>query len=571
MARCCHVTRPTPQEFIMYMSHLAVVVVAYSVLWDWVGRVAAIALISPFLFALTMGPCVRPSPCNMLISSAFIFMLLSMWARCFLVACRHQWEAKMTAMTKEGEFVTQVRLGSRHLMPKESLAESAESAEAAMSQEEFDRRVRKFCNGTFTDEELPRFFPLYRPPPGMMSKEMRNSFFRMKCPKWMCTFTEQHARSGWGFFATIGALAIMQVMYVFFPCPKCCECMNEYFGFGKCRKWWAWVWVWFVPMWLVAAVTFLKHFDYGNLSELILSLMDVGLQDFYRVLCIAGIVVGAALVWLNMKRIQQALGIDDRYIIHYSTLGGHGDTSESFQVCVWRVDGNQRAYRSLANNEGLGAKTMKITSSFMDKIMCQQRTEEEEEDKLLPQIGRSCNLFVRLAYGDNEPQSSRVVRMRSNVGPDTVVPFQEMFVLDLETDPDRQTSLYIEVCDQAFLGKQELGRIVLDLQELRSELRRTQARLGQEPMLASSGHGTRAYALVKSPGRDPVSLPPAQQQAMQMLRCEPGLGLEEEQMYSVGFKPWPLSNGGTIWLAFAEAARGTSRFHEDEETCFPGL
>mmetsp|Transcript_79588 Transcript_79588/g.170666 ORF Transcript_79588/g.170666 Transcript_79588/m.170666 type:complete len:570 (-) Transcript_79588:71-1780(-) len=566
----CYATRPTPQEFIMYMTHLAVVVIAYSFLWDAVGRVAAIALLSPFLFALVMGPCVRPGPCNMLIASALVFMLLSMWSRCILVACRHQWEAKMIRDTKQGEFVMQARLGrmARMLKPKESLAETTQ---AEATRDQFDRRIRKFCNATYADEELPRFFPLYRPPPGMMSKELRDSVFRMKCPRWMCTFTEQHSRSGWGFLATLGVLGIAQVLYVFFPCPKCCECLNEYFGFGRCRKWWAWVWVWFVPMWLVAAVTFLKNFDYGNLSELLLSLLDVGLEDLYRVLCIAGICVCALLVYLNLGSIKKALGIDDRYIVHYSTLSGRTDTSESFQVCVWRVDGNQRAYRSLTDEGRLDVKTLKTTSSLLDRLFVCRARDEDEEDKLLPQIGVSCNLFVRLAYGDNEPQCSRVVRMRSNVGPETVVSFQEVFILDLETDPDRPASLYIEVCDQAFLGKQELGRVVLDLQELRSELQRTRSKRDHEGMMSPSGESKRAYALVKGPGNDPELLLPAEQQAMQMMRCEPGLGLEEEQMYLMGFKPWPLSTGGTIWLAFAEAPRGTARFNEDEDKCCEGF
>mmetsp|Transcript_16256 Transcript_16256/g.33692 ORF Transcript_16256/g.33692 Transcript_16256/m.33692 type:complete len:579 (-) Transcript_16256:39-1775(-) len=564
----------------MWLANCSVVVGIGVCLWSFIGGIGALCICSPFIFALGMGPCSRPGPCNALLLSLVIFMGVSIWCRCFLVACRHQWQEKMSddlgvGLPKARPLLVNTTLASPNAAV--SMASEAAELEAEESSEVhafLNQELRQFCSRSWEEDELPSFYPLYQPPKGSMSESSRHSFFRMRCPAWMCTFPEQHERNKWGALMALCTVAAMNILYVFFPCPKRFNVVNECFGFGKCRRWWVWVWVWFAPMLLVASVTFIGGFDYGSLSELLLMLFNILLEDVERLMFITVILLLIVAAYLSRGHIYAFLGIDDRSLLHYVSMETTAGEGIIFQLCIWRVDANQRAIQALeragpaaSRSETLTEELLKLKNeeSFMEKLFVKKVERKEREDKLIPLVGRTSNIFVRIAYGDNEPQNSRVVRPHRQMQPDTVVPFQETFRLELETDKDERTRLNIEVRDQTLIGAHEPGRVSFELEDIRSALKRSQraAMAKTEPlttrMLRPPGAGPESMSLVQLPDQDlswaPVELSAAQMHVMYMMRSDPRLGQEEQAMYDAGFEPYPLQHGGTIWLAFAELPR----------------
>lgn len=363
-----------------------------------------------------------------------------------------------------------------------------------------------------------------------------------------------------------------------FSCPaKACpsiHLVNDCFGCGRCRLWWIWFWVYAIPLWLVTYVTFIKGFSFTDLYLLIPKLLEVVVEDVSKSLVIIVVGLGFVVLWVARDRIRQILGIDDRNLIHVDTGKKLG-----FQVCVWSVVANQRDFAKAANPWVSNQMRRRNLDCGLPGFSLLQ----EPERNLLPGIGKPCNVFCRLAYGDNEPQASRIVRMKQIMRGDSLIPFKESFCLEMEADEESETLLHIEVRDQALIGAQELGRVSFRVTELIDELERSKRcceRLRQSPEegfdvvptvaldeYAHSWmmHGPRAIHMEEpqesSPllcccGTNPVAddgkLGEAETQILWMMRGDSGnADRTKEALDKVGFKAHRLSKGGAIWLAFA--------------------
>jgi len=147
--------------------------------------------------------------------------------------------------------------------------------------------------------------------------------------------------------------------------------------------------------------------------------------------------IGAVIVFWNRTRIYKALGVEDISFVRLSVKDfwnrGWRSEVDHFQICIFCILG--------------------------------QDEKSEEEDRLeglLPGQGSQYSLFVRVGYGDNEPQTTRVVsgsRMNSN----TRVYFRQAFQFNVD-DPSFGTPapLYITVQSQQVVSCTEIARFVLD-------------------------------------------------------------------------------------------------------------
>jgi phage gpG-like protein len=186
------------------------------------------------------------------------------------------------------------------------------------------------------------------------------------------------------------------------------------------------------------------------------------------------------------------------------------------------------------------------------------------DDNVLPHQGKQCNLFARLAFGDNEPQTSRIIRMRGIMRPETEVAFRTSFSLELRDDLESNTALHVEIRDQAVVGANELGRVVFKVGDILDEIHFSEVKvqqLNQErndlqlvPTAELYSQLHRWGGPTSLLGRKSTTLNAAEEQVVRMMsrqfRNDPRR--EKDELEKVGFKPHRLSQGGAVWLAFAQ-------------------
>jgi hypothetical protein len=310
-----------------------------------------------------------------------------------------------------------------------------------------------------------------------------------------------------------------------------------------------------------------ERVDLSQLPVALASLAGVALQSFQELMIVMVLVLLSVLVYIKRSHVYETLGIDDRNIIHYMNVQGHGGEFLAFQVCVWRVCGDQGdadRYEQIGSRQGF-----------------------ERRLRLLPGQGRRCSMFVRLACGDNEPQTSRVNRMQDVLRPHTYVVFKESFSLEFADEPDTNVKMHIEIREQHTIGVTELTRVTFDIEDLKdaiTESTNKAMRASEHPgsvnkdlsiVKPAKRPSTRALGME---GQQPERLRPLQpweQQVAQMVAGEKAFrdseqsegsvwdcmtcsGTEDpevdettQRMLLYGFKPYRLNNGGAVWLAFS--------------------
>jgi hypothetical protein len=249
-------------------------------------------------------------------------------------------------------------------------------------------------------------------------------------------------------------------------------------------------------------------------------------------------------------------GLDDRNIVHYLNLQGGDTRLRPFQVCVWRVCSSQKTEFSTGHltDETGRREDYNFTQLF------------SREENTLPNQGQMCNMFVRLAFGDNEPQTSRIERMDRALRSNTVINFRETFSLELIDDPEADTPLHVEVRDQSVVGAQELGRVTLKLADIKDAIANSHKQvqdniargvgfsLKSKQEWMRRGAGNMFGGVDRSDQQEGQSMEVAEEQVLWLLSKEVQNASPERAkslMDQVGFKPYRLTKGGTIWLAFA--------------------
>jgi hypothetical protein len=319
-----------------------------------------------------------------------------------------------------------------------------------------------------------------------------------------------------------------------------------------------WIWVWLIPLWVVTYVTMVKDFDFNDLCNACMDFFNLLLADTQKAIIIGAAVVGLIILYVMRDHILAMIGLDDRNIVHYLNLQGGDSRLKPFQVCVWRVCASQKSEFKTAHIMDDYGNTRNYTFPQLFN----------REENVLPNQGSQCNLFVRLAFGDNEPQTSRIVRMDRVMRQNTIVPFRETFSLELLDDPELDNALHVEVRDQALVGAQELGRVTLKIDDIKDAIEAAHNEVAENArhkrgftVMSSSAWAERRAAggMFGSVNTEPdldqaEKLDAAEEQVLWLLSKEvqnAGQEKAKQLMEQVGFKPYRLSKGGTIWLAFS--------------------
>jgi len=173
------------------------------------------------------------------------------------------------------------------------------------------------------------------------------------------------------------------------------------------------------------------------------------------------------IVWWNRPRVYKALGIEDSSFVRLSVkdFWNKGWRAEvgHFQICIFSVLAQDPNHADDDDNNRSSPK-------------------KEHLEGLLPGQGAQYSMFVRVGFGDNEPQMTRVVS-GSRLNANTKVFFRQAFQFNLE-DPSfgSQAPLYITVREQQVISSTELCRFVLDGRKIKRMLQKAeeQERLDKE-------------------------------------------------------------------------------------------
>jgi len=264
------------------------------------------------------------------------------------------------------------------------------------------------------------------------------------CPAWTCSYSLiKHA--SWKVWALLAGSAVVTFFYVTSVVHSL-----EFVGVGSCQDWVIWYWTFAIPALVFELVTFCRGYSLTHIVGQVPKIMSVLVQDIYAITITASTVIGVVIIFWNRKKIYSALGIEDTSFVRLSVKDvwqrGWRAKMDHFQICIYCVFGKDPNMHE-ADDE------LQSSSKHDMKV-----------EGLLPNQGQAYSMFVRIGYGDNEPQMTRVVsgsRMTSN----TKIYYRQVFQLNMQDDP-----LYITVRDQQVISSSEISRFVLDGRKLRRML-----------------------------------------------------------------------------------------------------
>lgn len=267
-----------------------------------------------------------------------------------------------------------------------------------------------------------------------------------QCPTWTCKYTlVKHG--AWKVWAMFFASLVGTFFYVTSACHSL-----ESVGVGSCQDWVIWYWTFAIPAFVFELVTFCRGYSLKDILAAVPKVLSALVQDIYAITITASTVIGVVIVFWNRKKIYKAVGIEDTSFVRLSVKDvwqrGWRAKMDHFQICIYAVYSQDPHHADDENGES----TTRL-SKFDTKV-----------EGLLPNQGQAYSMFVRIGYGDNEPQMTRVVS-GSRVTPNTVVNFRQVFQLNLQDDP-----LYITIRDQQVISSSEISRLVVDSRKLRRML-----------------------------------------------------------------------------------------------------
>jgi len=430
--------------------------------------------------------------------------------------------------------------------------------------------------------------------------------FEGECdPTWTCTFTQQRDSGTWQFWLALLGGVLLNSLYT---------CLDQDFleywcGAGQCRLWWCWFWAGLIPLWGVSFVTKIKGVNNGTFMEWLWKTATVIIDDAQAMIIIGSVSFVALLLIVNREVIYRTLGIDDRKLLHWINADRVTSSKKRriFQVCVWRVDldsqesdhdytdfragaeggqvkADEGGYggpsaRAAVLPQGVdGPETQGLLGGLLGAGIRAPQPQPQQggttlnalrnaagngffgssspmkgsENRLQVNDDGNVNLFIRLAYGDNEPQTTCVQRITSSLDHQGVIYFQETFRLNFDGS---SLPLNVQVCDQQLVGYKRLGacHFTTDMLEENFRWSRKRERVLQN-RVQDSGFS------------DPI----AGEQVVVMMQAanhgsqRKGTWQKSEEgretryrMMNVGFRPYVLNEGGSVWLSFAEIG-GTS-------------
>jgi hypothetical protein len=236
-------------------------------------------------------------------------------------------------------------------------------------------------------------------------------------------------------------------------------------------------------------------------------LSEFFLKDLYQTGLAIIMVLALVLAYIKRDLIFQLLDIDKNYI-HPQNWRGEAAGTRFFHVIVWCV-----------------------------------------EPEFRTMLGKTCNMFLRIAYGHNEPGHSRVHTIENL----RQVPerFGDTFSLTEQTESEwggGLPSLYVEVKNQEFLGSDVLGIFIFDAEDIREELDDMESTRMEDPAWATLEDEALRWSTLQAAIMTPTPT--------ETITKSGEKGEERRKLKKLGFKPFTLSAhseiGGYIWLTFYE-------------------
>lgn len=324
-----------------------------------------------------------------------------------------------------------------------------------------------------------------------------------KCDPVTCTFLLKSQFKEVSMILCLVSLLLANMFFVILPCESRCSrfFFRKILGAGKCYSWITWSWVCFLPIWGVIfhLMASTQHYN-GIMSEAGL-LVSFFLKDMYQMALAIVMVFALIIAYLKRDLIFQMLDIDRNYI-HPQNWSQQAQSTRAFYILVWCVE---PAFRTM--------------------------------------LGKTCNMFVRVAYGHNEPNHSRV-HFISTLSK-TPEHFGDTFSLTEQAEEEwggGLPTLYVEVKNQEFLGSDIMGSYMFDAEDIEEYLAQMNQTRAQDTTWAGKSQQDQwkdlQFAVMQSSDLDTsndASLTP---------------------LKNLGFQRFTLSAGsevgGFIWLTFYE-------------------
>lgn len=409
---------------------------------------------------------------------------------------------------------------------------------------------------------------------------------RFHCYPWTCYFTEKNPRQRWMFHLLLWSLVAANVAYWRGFGSNLDSCL----GSGEFRQWCLWFWVTFLPIWSIMFVTRIKEGNFEEYVRFLLSEAGTIISNAQSVCSIVILLILVAFLYATRERLYHILSIEDHNVVHWINWNNlHRNMHhQTIQVCIWRVeisdnvmnevakwtdsrtegDGmrgrgsaaysqleeepSSPAPKSPGSRDSSGSKrgysrdlqVVPRSSSFFGLPIYAADIVPEKYTLNFPG-GHPPNFFMRVAYGDNELQNTRVQRMNHSLNDYDKIYLQENFRVASSGSGD--TFLYIEANDQSLISRHTCGRMAKRERDIILDCRRDfdswcKAEANAQPRGRNKELTHKQFALdqiIEMLERGPTDDPVQEERNM------------KEMYFRYGFKPRELSEGGIVWVAFA--------------------
>jgi len=318
---------------------------------------------------------------------------------------------------------------------------------------------------------------------------------------------------------------------------------------GKLPIWLRWVWAAFLPFWLCMYVTYVQ----GGIKKLMPNIaLDWGIfsvliSDAKNLAVSLMVVIVVLLLYIQRKQVYVALGIDDRYVLHWQHLFGSMSTPPNekvLQICIWKVKTSYKKEKLQTDTEDddeedAGRGTLWNCSRAMMK------TGKASRDEMRLDLNEDCSVFLRIAYGHNEPLCGRVVRVKAAYNVSTSINFQESFRLNKqEADSEsEEPPLYIELQQQEVATRHDLGRVTFEPARLRTVLESNDSDTAKKQL--------RLMMDLEDGEAERKKEEDGEEYRTTLLPSNPKYE-RRKKMKDAKFMEEPLSHGGAVWIGIAE-------------------
>jgi hypothetical protein len=370
--------------------------------------------------------------------------------------------------------------------------------------------LRAYCNMHRYDELIPHVYPLRNIGISPMQAPLK-----LACPYWSCILTEPRAG---------GKLAFLWIIAV----PAALNLAHSRLV-GECHKWWAWMWGSLLPLWSVMLIKSSQDIELVPfVMQEVNTVFDLRKwftgknkeKDNTHLATLILIILGGCAIYYYRDRIRHELGLHDW--LPFVFAGTRHGRRHTFQVCVLRVD--VKTQHEQQDDDSVAA-----SGSFLSmKTLGIMRRDNYGYAALFGRTSLPERISVRLCYGNDEVQRTRVQQLGYCALSESYL-FMENFTLSLEQRSG--TTFKVDIRGTARTGEDFSSAVNFDSEKLEKAFQRSADALGKH--------------------RGDIRSSIADEQVV-MMRNSRLTAESDHEMETWGFRHYPGSNGGQIWLAFCD-------------------